>query len=588
MANIIPACAGPSSLQGTSIHGTSVADSLAEYNDAESTTCTSWTEDFEISVDPLLELDDPGNPGLENLRRPATAATSAQNSEHMRRERARNRAIESRRQTGRVLDWHASPPHPRRQLNELTGRIDSAGGVTLEHGAQAAHLQDETRGWAPNDGWGGREDRDTALPNIPEAEHAPGHSLESLQAIISRFNSLTTKNGAVGVLLKASAIGLAYANVPTSMIIFTSRPLSALLSRWPMKVFLLAYSIIILQPGIVGVQNVLFGARGISARWIKVHHVNVYENMFPDLQSKDTGLESKDTPLTLVDAGIYDNSKLNRRFIPGCNTTLAGNSLEIQCTEPVELQGIWLHVVGSTKYTKQDSPGGPMDPFYDYAGIEYACTIGHVHEDGSVHTERIPAEDDVYNVMGTGQRLRGRIWEVAASQMSSDGVFRLKIKHAARRHENDDAAYRFTGQEDVLLEALGYLTVGVILLVATGCAFMGRILAAKQACVLGASGAAVYLCFFIFFNFHVSSALLPDRDPRVGPVLYGIKRGLRFDKSCHGVPAVRNCLPMDMSPFIQSIAMSYSLVWSPLVLEHVPGFKIENFHPELNPKLHPN
>ena len=550
MANILPA-AGPGSR-----HGTSVADSLEQ----TTTTCTSWTEDFEVSVDPLLELDDPGNPGVPSpLRRQAPAATSAQNSEHMRRERARNRAIESCRQTGRALDWHASPPHP----------------VALEHGAQPAHLEDESREHAPSAGRGqrgveggregGRDDWDTALPNIPEAEHAPGHSLESLQAIISRCNSLETKNGPLGVLLKASAIGLAYANVPTSMIIFTSRPLTALLTRWPMKVFLLAYAIIIVRPGIVGVQSVMFGASGIPVRWIKVHHVNVYENIFPDLQSKDAGLESKDTPLTLVDAGIYDSSKLNRRFIPGCNTTLVGNSLEIQCTKPVELHGIWLHVVGATKYTQQDSPGGPLDAFYDYAGIDYACTIGHAHEDGSVHTERIPGEDDVYNVMGTGHRLRGRIWELAASQMSSDGIFRLQISSAARRHEINHAAGRsgYTGHVNVLVEALGYLSVGVTLLVATGCAVMGRTLAAKQACVLAACGAALYLFFVLLNDFGAFSSRLRGQDPRLGPVLYGMQRGLRFDTSCHGVPAVRNCLTMEVATIIQGLAVCYSMVWFP-------------------------
>ena len=429
----------PGGPRPSSVHGTSVAGSLEQ---SVTTTCTSWTEDMESNPD----LDAPGNPQVGQ-------AHAQNNTEHMKREWTRNFAIESYRQAGRAFEhtWHASPPYP-----GVLG-IDSSVAAArpqparpqparqpLEHGEpsrQTDHLQDRGPDW------------DTTLPNIPENQQAPSHSPDSLSAIISRFNSLETMNGAVGVLLQASAIGLAYANVPISMIVFTSRPLTALLTRWPMMVFLLGYAITILYPGIIGVRSAIRGT-SIPVRWIKAHEVKVYESLFPDLRWDRV---RKDTRLTLAAAGIYDNS-LNRALIPGCNTTLGENSFEMQCAENVLMQGIWLHVVGATKRATPDESW----PFYDYAGIQYAYTIGRVQEDGAVRAERIPEEDDIYNVMGTGEKIRGSIWDVRPSQMSSDGLFQLPFT-AARGGDSGRVRSGGSGPGLLvhpLLESVCYCTFG--------------------------------------------------------------------------------------------------------------------------------
>ncbi len=460
----------PGGPRPSSVHGTSVAGSLEQ---SVTTTFTSWTEDMESNPD----LYAPGNPQLGQTHAQdntecgqghsaraladvcgrahtiagAPAPMQCMNETqlfqecvkntggdtapcqayldmmwHIKRERTRDFAIESQRQAGRAFEhtWHAfdsvvaaARPQPARlQPSRPQPARQTPHPVDLEHGEprrRSAHLQDRGPDW------------ETMLPNIPENLQVPSHSTDSLRAIIARFNSLETMNGAVGVLLKASAVGLAYANVPISMIIFTSRPLTALLTRWPMMVFMLGYAITIFYPGIIGVRSAIRGT-SIPVRWIKVHDVKVYESLFPDLR---WGRVRKDTRLTLAAAGIYDNS-LNRALIPGCNTTLGENSFEMQCTENVLMQGIWLQAVGATKRATKRANPDYSRPFYDYAGIQYAYTIGRVQDDGAVRAERIPAEDDIYNVMGTGEKIRGSIWDVRPSQMSSDGLFQLPFAAA--------------------------------------------------------------------------------------------------------------------------------------------------------------
>ena len=434
----------PGGPRPSSVHGTSVACSLEQ----SVTTCTSWTEDMESNPD----LDEPGNPQLRQTH-------AHYDTEHMTRERARNFAIESRRQARRALEqtWHASPPYPGAlgidsdvSAATLQPARQPPHPVALEHGEpsrRSAHLQDKGADWDTT------LPRETSLPSIPEKQQAPSHSPESLSAIISRFNSLETMNGAVGVHLRASAIGQAYANVPISMIIFTSRPFSALLTRWPMLVFMLGFAITIFYPGIIGVRSAIRGT-SIPVRWIKVHDVKVYEKIFPDLRWDRV---EKDTQLPLAAAGIYDNS-FDRTLIPGCNTTLGENSFEMQCTANVLMQGIWLQVVGATKRATPDD----SRPFYDYAGIQYAYTIGRVQEDGAVRAERIPAEDDIYNVMGTGEKIRGSIWAVRPSQMRSDGLFQLPFA-AARGGDSGRVLSGGSGSGVLvrpLIESVGYCLFG--------------------------------------------------------------------------------------------------------------------------------
>ena len=482
-----------------SVLGASVADSL-ESIPRTVNTCTSWSEASDL--DPGADFDDG-----EHSQNPTRSADVAS---HMRREQARSVAADVHRQVRRAIDQ--------------TGR----------HAASPLAAEPDT---------------DTgALPNILETENELVHTRESLHAIISRFNSLETKSGAVGTLLDAGAhsFGIAVANVPTSMIVFTSRPLTAILTRWPMMVFLFGYAIVFLYPCIVDVRTAVRG-RSISMQWLKVHEVKVYESVFPILGSEDTRL-------TLVDAGVYDLS-LNRRLIPGCNTTLSESSFEMRCAESIQMQGIWLHVVGAT--TKQ----GSSQPHYKHAGIQFAYTIG---PDASAHGIRSPGIEDIYNVMGTGQTIRGSFWEVLPSQTGLDGIYRLPAPEPAK----PPLLQRGRG---VIGEFCSYSVFGLLMWVACGLAVTGKTAMAKHTCVLAAAFGA-----FGFSVLHLFEAMdFFTREHRLACVLFGLPRGFRFDTTCGGVPSERNCLLLEKASAIILINLAYSLVWFPLAWNM---WREKNFH----------
>jgi len=488
---------GPGRLD--SVLGASVADSLESIARTVDT-CTSWSEASDL--DPGADFAD-GESAQNPARREDVAL-------HMRREQERNVAADMRRQMRHALDqtgWHAAMPPP--------------------------------------------DTYTAALPNILETEHEPVHTPEFLHAIISRFNSLETKSGAVGKLLDACAnsIGLAVANVPTSMIVFTSRPLTAILTRWPMIVFLFGYAIVFLYPCILDARTAVWG-RSVSMQWLKVHEVKVFESVFPILGSEDTRL-------TLVDAGVYDQS-LNRRLIPGCNSTLSESSFEIRCADVVEIRGIWLHVVGPNK---QVSRGWPSQPRYKHAGIEYAHTIGaDFSEQGGV---RSPGIGDVYSVMGTGQTMSGRTWEVRPSQTSSDGIYRLPAPAAQ--------APLLERPTTEILRYFAYSWFGMVLLTACAFAVLGKPRVAKHVTVISAVFAAI-----MFFAMHFIEAVeFFAQERRLACVLFGVSRGFRIDTTCGTVPPGRNCLSCDTALAIVLINLAYSLVWFPLAWNM---WREKNFH----------
>ena len=432
---------------------TSVADSL-ESTLRTLTTCASWSEDCG---------------SLEGDERAQNPARSEDVALHMLREQVRNGAADVHSQVRRALD-QAAPPL-------LEGQDTNTG----------------------------------AFPTILEQEHEPVHTRESLHSIISRFNSLETKNGAVGTLLDANSVGmampnaLAFANVPTSMIVFTSRPLTAILTRWPMMVFLFSYAMVFLYPCLVDVHTVVWGS-SISMQWLQVHEVKVYESVFPTLGREDTRL-------TLVDAGIYDNS-LNRRLIPGCNTTLLESSFEIRCAESVPMQGIWLHVVGANK---QSLRGVPSRPHYEHAGIQFAHTIG---PDDAARGTRSPGIEDIYNVLGTGQTIRGSAWEVRSSETGLDGIFRLP--HQMARPPLLERSRR------EICEFFAYSSFGLLILMAWGCAVTGHTRVAKQMCVLAAAYTAI-----AFFGFHfVEAVRFFARERRLALAYRGAFASIRRAPAC--------------------------------------------------------
>ena len=174
------------------------------------------------------------------------------------------------------------------------------------------------------------------LPGITENEHGPVHTRQSLYGIISRFNS--NDHGQIDALLHASRIGLAFFNVPNSSVFFSSRPLTALLTRWQMCALILVVAMSLLA----AVAYDLLTITGSSRRLRGLHvDVEVYENVFPHLAH---GNVSENRRLALIDGGVYVNG-FDRKYIEGCQTHLtSASSFDIFCAQHIMVHGIWVLV----------------------------------------------------------------------------------------------------------------------------------------------------------------------------------------------------------------------------------------------------
>jgi hypothetical protein len=92
----------------------------------------------------------------------------------------------------------------------------------------------------------------------------------------------------------------------------------------------------------------------------------------------------------------------------GCATNITSpTSFSISCDHTVHMHGIWLLVTGSSRKDLSVWGGKGGGAYYDYAGVQYSYEVGQSASSAGV---RFPGEEEVFNVMGTGQSLRGTHW----------------------------------------------------------------------------------------------------------------------------------------------------------------------------------
>lgn len=232
--------------------------------------------------------------------------------------------------------------------------------------------------------------------------------------------------GPIAHLLKRSQLGLAYANVPNSSMIWTSRPLTALWTRWQFSVFLLLLAVALLIGQSQDLASLFHNSNMYSVRWLKVETIRVYENPFPDLAlEQSSGNVPENGRLSVVDCGFFVSGN-DLALDETCNTTLTSDeSFEIRCLENVEVHGFWVRVAGSSAKLKGSRLKHQHLPHYDFAGLQYSYIVGSA--DSEIGARQPPNTGDVYNVMGTGQTIRGKIWDVVPSRSELEGLYRVPM-----------------------------------------------------------------------------------------------------------------------------------------------------------------
>lgn len=388
----------------TSISLSDVGDTT-EHSLQLDSTCTSQSEDMS---DELLRLHFQGDK-LGSNSCSLVLPMQAINIEHIRRERRWGASREVLRQAERLSGENRSHVRvPAGQDGENWCQNIECGNRHMQAEGNFENLSEYVLG----EGSGRR------LPYIHENEQEPVHSRESLCSILAHYNTLDC-DGQIGGSFVAGP-GVAYANVPNTSLTFTTRPWTAIWSRWQFSIFVFTLAAALLQSGFSDLHHMTSSSTSRSMRWLKVENIEVFENVFPNFTGPHEIAENR--RLALVDVGIYLDS-YNCRLTEACNTTItSASSFEIACHRTVEMHGIWVLVAGATERASADAAEGLPLPYYEYAGIQYSYTIG---EDDSVFGRRTPDETDVYNVMGTGQFVRGKIWDVLKSGSSSEGIFRI-------------------------------------------------------------------------------------------------------------------------------------------------------------------
>jgi len=387
-----------------------------------------------------------------------------------------------------------------------------------------------------------------AFPPIEENDHLePAHTVETLSRVLAHYNTLAVDNGQIGEMLKANNVGLD--NVPIASLVFSSRPLTALSTRWQIFLVVFVYGIYLLVLAFNLLVGTLSGSAGMPMRWLKVDTIRAYENVFPDLSSNNAA--AGNGLLNMVDGGVFVNSH-NLRHLDGCSTNITSpSSFSISCSRTVHMHGIWLLVTGSSRKDASVWGGGEGGASYDYAGVQYSYEVGQSAESAGI---RFPEETEVFNVMGTGQSLRGTDWQVIKTETKSEGLFRIETANIPLTWANwkglvDFVVYFGTGSTLVASSVAGYL----------GKPKVAKFFFCSSTVVIAVGIFAVSIADFVF----VIGSKPEKRD--LVRVLYGLSLdagGMRFDKSCN--PAVRNCVSiygLETADYLASIYFLYSFVW---------------------------
>jgi len=532
-ASLEPPGPAATSAAGSEVDTLDVRD---DWDDAS--TCTSWTDRDDTYQASFVGCGNPGHSGRPLVRDAG--------QEHILRERLRSVARERRQAAGETTSGRAGPArhHDPVQHNPLARSNDA--------GIGAPHYDAHPPGLSGHRGASaGREisEHPTMMrvpgvfPPIEEHLQEPAHSHDTLSRVVAEYNTLTVSDGLIGAMLKANSVGLA--NVPTASLLFTSRPMVALATRWQACFVTLLCGAAMLIMAYNMLHGTVSDRAGVPMRWLKVDHIKVYENVFPDFNDAATAAQNR--LLTLEDGGVFVDSH-NLRQLDGCSTNITSpTSFLISCAHTVRIHGIWILVTGSSRVglSGEGRSGGAK---YDYAGVEYAYEVGESAKGAGV---RRPGEQEVFNVMGTGQSLRGVAWHVLPSETSMEGLFRISTA------EIPLSWARWKGVVDFVVYAL----VGLLLCTA---GVLGLAQKAEQACICFTASTAVVaasICMVYLVDFVIVIGAQPaQRD--LTKVLYGLTEDVRLDLRCDG--AADRCLAtlgLNTAYLLVSINLLYSLVW---------------------------
>ena len=295
-----------------------------------------------------------------------------------------------------------------------------------------------------------------------QAETESGLDRAGLVDICKNSNTMHAE-GPRSALLKRYEV--AYVKVPDAAIAWTSRPVTAILTRRVFQIICLLLGLSLIFGACTGSEDAgqgylwscLHGREGLPIRVLDIH-VEAYSNVFPDLAARLPG----NRQLTVQAGGLYLNDD-NHLLRDKCNISMMSPAwVHIECTQAISSHGFWLYAVDDASEgmggagSKSDVNSGEQEN--QWAGIAYSYELP---EEGI----RVPAKNERAKVLGTSSTLEGSKWIVAQSLSPLEGIYRVPLVPANQcalrlRHWRANTVmvcYLLTGTGYVLASLLGIL-----------------------------------------------------------------------------------------------------------------------------------
>ena len=280
---------------------------------------------------------------------------------------------------------------------------------------------------------------------------------------ICKNSNIMHAEGPRSALLKKYEV--AYVKVPDVAIAWTSRPVTAILTRRVFQIVCLLLGLALIfgaactaeDAGSGYIWSCLHSREGLPIRVLDIH-VEAYGNVFPDLDARLPG----NRQLTVQAGGLYLNDD-NHLLQDKCNISMMSPAwVHIVCKQAVSSHGFWLYAVDDAS----EGTGGASSTSVVYSGERENQWAGIVYsyelpEEGI----RVPAENERAKVLGTSSTLEGSKWIVARSISPLERIYRVPLvpKNQCALHLRHWRAntimvcYFLTGTGYVLASLLGIL-----------------------------------------------------------------------------------------------------------------------------------
>ena len=226
------------------------------------------------------------------------------------------------------------------------------------------------------------------------------------------------KQGARSTLLKKYAV--AYMTVPDAALAWTSRPVTAALTRPLFLIIILFFGLFLIVGACSGSESAaslltwdcLRSHQGLPVRVLDVR-IDVYANVFPEVASDLQGNRRR----AVKAGGLYINN-FNHLLQHKCNVSVTAPArMHLECYEAIPAHGFWVYVDDGSD--GKMSAGAERDE-HRWAGIAYSYELP---EQGL----RVPAEFEHFRVLGTSSTLEGSKWIVAQSVSPVEGIYRVPL-----------------------------------------------------------------------------------------------------------------------------------------------------------------